>query len=206
MTHLAPRVGSGSTRYRWRPNGRIDVVWNDTRNYLDAPNAELSELYYACATNGGPNRSENIPVSPVFDSHVGWPGGNHKLGDYYHMISDNLGVNVAYAATFNGEQDIYFLRIGPWDCNGNEIPDEDDITAKTSRDCNANTVPDECEYRADLDGDGLTTLTDFAAFRQNLAGPAKAVNGSCPNLLDIDHDGDIDLRDFHGLQRAFSGW
>jgi hypothetical protein len=62
------------------------------------------------------------------------------------MRSDNLGANIAYAATFNGEQDIYFLRIGPWDCNGNEVPDETDISAGPSLDCNANEVPDECEY------------------------------------------------------------
>ena len=28
------------------PNGRIDAVWNDTRNYLDAEDANLSELSY----------------------------------------------------------------------------------------------------------------------------------------------------------------
>jgi hypothetical protein len=32
-------------------------------------------------------------------------------GDYYHPVSDETGVDVAYAATFNGEQDIYYLRI-----------------------------------------------------------------------------------------------
>jgi hypothetical protein len=61
-------------------------------------------------------------------------------------------------ATSNGEQDVYFLRIGPWDCNGNEIDDALDISELRSRDCNANDVPDECEYRADFNGDGLTTL------------------------------------------------
>ncbi len=151
------------------PNGRIDAVWNDTRNYTDAPEANLCELYYAKSTDAGDTWSPNIPVSPVFDSHVGWPQQN-KLGDYYHMLSDNLGVNVAYAATFNGEQDIYFLRIGPWDCNGNEVPDEDDIAAATSLDCNANEVPDECEYRGDFDGDRLTTLRDLAAFQNCFTG------------------------------------
>jgi hypothetical protein len=126
------------------PNGRIDAVWNDTRNYLDAPDANLCELYYAYSSDAGVTWSQNVPVSPVFDSHVGWPQ-QHKLGDYYHMISDNLGANVAYAATFNGEQDVYFLRIGPWDCNANEVPDEEDLAAGTSNDCNQNNIPDECE-------------------------------------------------------------
>jgi hypothetical protein len=209
------------------PNGRIDVIWNDTRN-SQQPN--LSEVYYSYSNDGGVTWSPNVPVSPMFDSRVGIPGMNDKLGDYYHMVSDNLGANLAYAATFNGEQDVYFLRIGPWDCNGNEIPDEIDILVGTSLDCNANGVPDECEYRADLDGDGLTTLTDYAAFASAMTGPAVAARGTCnppssplcdgggtplpdgrgsdcdgTGLLDIDHDDDIDLADFYGLQRVFAG-
>lgn len=34
------------------------------------------------------------------------------------MVSDDLGANLAYAATFNGEQDIWFLRIGDYPCLG----------------------------------------------------------------------------------------
>ncbi len=190
------------------PNGRVDVVWNDTRHSLQP---QLSELFYSYSLDGGVTWSPNVPVSPVFDSWVGWPGPNNKLGDYYHMVSDNLGVNVAYAATFNGEQDIYFLRIGPWDCNGNEIDDAEDISGSASLDCNANEVPDECEYRADLDGDGLTTVRDHAAFASALTGPASSINRQspignrqCESLLDVDHDGDIDLADFYGLQRVMT--
>lgn len=184
------------------PNGRVDAVWNDTRHSLQP---RLSELFYSFSTDGGVTWSLNVPVSLVFDSWVGGPEDNPKLGDYYHMVSDNLGVNVAYAATFNGEQDVYFLRIGPWDCNGNEVPDENDIAAGTSLDCNANGVPDECEYRADLDGHGLTSLTDYAALASLMTGPGQATISGCDALLDIDHDGDIDLADFYGLQRVFAG-
>jgi len=184
------------------PNGRIDVVWNDTRNYLDAPSVNLSEVYYAFSTDTGKTWSTNVPVSPVFDSYVGWPQ-QAKLGDYYHMVSDNLGVNVAYAATFNGEQDIYFLRIGPWDCNGNQIDDALDISEARSRDCNSNGVPDECEYRADFNGDGLTTLDDFATFQLNLTGPGVTIPNDCARLLDPDHDADIDLHDFYLITHVF---
>jgi hypothetical protein len=104
---------SGTDAWQWfgtmsvAPNGRIDVVWNDTRSSgVD----NLSELYYAFSTDAGTTWSANTPISPVFDSWLGWPDQN-KLGDYYDMISDNGGVNLAYAATFNGEQDVYFLRI-----------------------------------------------------------------------------------------------
>ncbi len=186
------------------PNGRIDAVWNDTRNYLDAPEANLSELFYAYSEDAGVTWSANIPVSRVFDSHVGWPQ-QHKIGDYYHMISDNLGVNVAYAATFNGEQDIYFLRIGPWDCNGNEIPDKEDIALESSYDCNANDVPDECEYRGDFDGDRVTTLTDFAAFQRCYTGDSAPVSSACCRLFDLDGDDSITLADLMALHRVLTG-
>ncbi|MGB2985923.1 MAG: hypothetical protein WBE26_08570 [Phycisphaerae bacterium] len=105
----------GNDAWQWfgtmsvAPNGRIDVVWNDTRN-TGAVN--LSELFYAFSDDAGISWSANIPISPVFDSFVGWPQQN-KLGDYYDMISDNTGASLAYAATFNGEQDVYFVRIEP---------------------------------------------------------------------------------------------
>jgi hypothetical protein len=164
----------GENIYHWfgmmsvAPNGRIDAAWNDTR--INPEDPHWNELYYSYSTDRGVSWSKNIPVSQSFNSHIGYPN-DPKLGDYYHMISDNLGVNVAYAATFNGEQDIYFLRIGPYDCNANEIPDEDDIDAGTSQDSNANAVPDECEYRVDVDGDRLTTLYDHAQFLTCLTGP-----------------------------------
>ena len=121
------------------------------------------------------------------------------------MLSDNLGVSVAYAATFNNEQDIYFLRIGPWDCNGNEVPDEQDIENLSSLDCNDNAVPDECEYRADRDGDGLTTASDYRGFVDCLTAPSAGSVERCCGLFDIEPDGDVDLWDFAYLQRAFSG-
>ena len=113
---VATRVNDdplGNNAWQWfgttsvAPNGRIDVVWNDTRN---TGVTNLSELFYTYSEDAGVTWSTNIAVSPVFDSWVGWPNQN-KLGDYYDMISDNGGASLAYAATFNGEQDVYSLRI-----------------------------------------------------------------------------------------------
>src|SRR5581483_5613603 len=36
-----------------------------------------------------------------------------KLGDYITTVSDNEGANVSYAATFNGEKEVYYVRIVP---------------------------------------------------------------------------------------------
>lgn len=89
------------------PDGRIDVIWNDTRS-SDSP--RLCELYYSFSTDGGGTWSDNTAVSRAFDSWIGWPNEN-KIGDGYDMVSDNAGASVAYSATFNREQDVYYLRI-----------------------------------------------------------------------------------------------
>ena len=82
------------------------------------------------------------------------------------------------------------------DCDTNGIPDACDIdcggigcsafpACGGSLDCainangDGNGVPDECEYRADVNGDGLTTLSDFAAFQRALTGPGGRLAGGC---------------------------
>ena len=181
------------------------TFWFDKDGAESARGGPWKELYYSFSTDAGETWSTNIPVSPVFDSRIGIPNGQNKIGDYYHMISDNLGVNVAYAATFNGEQDIYFLRIGPWDCNANEIPDSNDIAAGSSLDCNNNDVPDECEYRGDFDGDQLTTLRDLAMYQQCFTGDGQSITDPCCHLLDLDKDNRVTLTDLPALHRVLSG-
>ncbi|MFQ5495747.1 MAG: WD40/YVTN/BNR-like repeat-containing protein, partial [Phycisphaerae bacterium] len=137
------------------PSGRIDAVWNDTRN---TGVATVSELFYAYSLDGGNTWSKNVALSPPFDTTVGWPQ-QWKIGDYYDMVSDDLGARVAYAATFNGEQDVYFLRIGQFDCNNNAVGDLDDIADGTSNDCSGNGIPDECE--PDCNGNGVPDSCDI---------------------------------------------
>jgi hypothetical protein len=89
------------------PDGRIDAVWNDTRGSADS---SISALHYSFSTDGGTTWSLNQQASPTWNSRLGWPKQD-KIGDYYHMISDPGGADLAWAATFNGEQDVYYLRI-----------------------------------------------------------------------------------------------
>jgi hypothetical protein len=104
------------------PNGRIDVVWYDTRN---AANNIDSQLFYSFSTDGGGTWAPNIPVSNSFNPQAGFPQ-NQKIGDYITIVSDNTGGNVAYAATFNEnpqavgghEQDVYYVRVFP----GGQVP------------------------------------------------------------------------------------
>jgi hypothetical protein len=91
------------------PNGRIDAVWLDTRN---AANNSDSQLFYSYSIDGGNAWSRNVAVSNTFNPFLGYPN-QFKLGDYITVVSDDAGANVAYAATFNAEEDIYYIRIPP---------------------------------------------------------------------------------------------
>jgi hypothetical protein len=137
------------------PDGRLDVVWVES---LGPAEPNVGELTYSWSGDGGQAWSQPVAVSPVFDSFVGWPRQN-KLGDYYHMVSDDVGADLAYAATFNGGQDVYYLRLGDRDCNRNGVGDGSELQAGTVSDCNGNAIPDGCEVAAeavdDLDGNGV---------------------------------------------------
>ncbi|MFH1110806.1 MAG: sialidase family protein [Planctomycetota bacterium] len=201
------------------PNGRIDVVWNDTRN---DPTATFSELYYSFSIDAGRTWARNVAVSLPFNHYLGYPQQD-KLGDYYHMISDDLGASVAYAATFNGEQDVYFLRLA-LDCNNNGVPDIDDINAGGSSDSNHNSIPDECEPGAccdhspgaggldpaglctdnvlprDCEGTQLTwhmdeTCADMVCLE---------TTGACCELLKGDCSDDVFFWECHGAQRTWT--
>jgi hypothetical protein len=106
---------AGTAAWQWfgtmsvAPTGRIDAVWLDTR---DNPGLVNSSLYYSYSTNAGTSWSANERLSPSFDPHAGWPQQN-KMGDYFHMVSDSVSAHLAWAATFGGEQNVYYGRISP---------------------------------------------------------------------------------------------
>jgi hypothetical protein len=176
----------GTTAWQWfgtmsvAPNGRIDAIWLDTRN--DTGGGYLSQLYYSFSTDAGVTWSVNEELSPQFDPHVGWPQQS-KMGDYFDMVSDDLGANLAYAATFNGEQDVYFIRIGDPAC-----PDDGRLTLDrpkyacdgevdlTVLDCGLDTDSDLVEQVVvAIDSDSETgietvTLTETAAASARFVG------------------------------------
>lgn len=106
-----------NNNYQWfgtmsvAPNGRIDVVWLDTRGA--PPGTFYSALYYSYSIDGGLNWSADEQLSDEFDPSVGYPNQN-KMGDYFHMISDDDHAHLAWANTLNGEEDVYYGRITPW--------------------------------------------------------------------------------------------
>lgn len=104
---------TGSGRWQWfgtlgvAPDGRLDAVWYDTRNDTTV---NRSAMYYSFSLDGGATWSKNIQITPEFSHFVGYPRQS-KLGDYIDIQSDRDGVRVLFAATFNNEQDVYFVRI-----------------------------------------------------------------------------------------------
>ena len=119
----------GTSAWQWfgtmsvAPNGRIDVIWLDTR---DDPGTYLSSLYYSFSEDNGQTWSPNERLSAAFDPHVGWPQQN-KMGDYFDMISDNDGASIAWAGTFNGEEDVYYGRISQIPVAINDGKDENRV-------------------------------------------------------------------------------
>lgn len=120
----------GNNAWQWfgtmsvAPDGRIDAVWLDTRDY---PGTVNSTLYYAYSMDAGDTWCENVPLSEFFDPHLGWPQQD-KMGDYFDMFSDESGAHLAWAATFNGEQDVYYGHITPQFTGTNELKYKPSVT------------------------------------------------------------------------------
>jgi hypothetical protein len=176
----------GTNAYQWfgtmsvAPNGRIDVIYYDTR--IDP----TTTVRYTSSFDAGTTWSPSIPVSPPFNRLLGYPN-QFKIGDYCHMISDDLGASLAYAATFTGGQDVYFLRI--------------------DRDCNANQIPDDFEPRSfgDFDFSGRVDLRDFAGLQRCFTGNSAPL-AVCCGVFDLEpRDGDVDLGDVGGFVADWGG-
>jgi PEP-CTERM motif-containing protein len=69
-------------------------------------------LKYAYSFDNGLTWLGNTASTPAFDHTIGYPSQN-KIGDYYDIVSTNLGANVVFSATFNGGQDVYYMRLTP---------------------------------------------------------------------------------------------
>jgi hypothetical protein len=182
------------------PTGRIDAVWVDTR---ESQQASLGRLYYSYSSDAGQTWSANEPITPQWNSFVGWPQQS-KIGDYYQLVSDRVGAHLIYAATLNGEQDLFYMRLGDYDCNGNGVGDAQDLAAGTLHDCDQDGIPDQCELAAGTpvncvcyaNCDQSTALPvlnvgDFTCFLQRFAAGDSYANCDSSTILPVLNVGDF---------------
>ena len=138
-----------------------------------------------------------------------------RIGTSLAIADDTAFVGATQFSILSNSNDngaIYLYPLG--DCNGNGVPDSEDIATGTSPDCNNNGrpdvcdiaagvsldrnssgIPDECEQsfiRADSNGDGLLNLSDPVASLRFLflGGPSL-----CLDAEDTNDDGSLNLFD-----------
>ncbi len=172
------------------PNGRIDAVWLDTRN---AANNTNSQLFFSSSIDGGNTWSANTAISNSFNPFVGYPN-QQKLGDYITMVSDNGGANVAYAATFNGEEDVYYVRIGRkgW-------------TLNTAADFNNNGRPDYVLSNANTRQTAIWYMNNNI-YLSGAYGPTLSSGWGLRAAADFNHDSHADYALFNSATRQTAIW
>ncbi|TWT41923.1 BNR/Asp-box repeat protein [Phycisphaerae bacterium RAS1] len=196
----------GDSAWQWfatmsiSPGGRLDLAWCDTRGFSeDILHPSASRVYYAWSGDAGSTWSRGVPVSPVFRTPLGYPQGQLKMGDYVHMVSTEDAGHLAYAATFSGQHDVYYVRLG--DCNNNGVHDGLDVARGASLDANGDGVPDECgHFMADLNCDGYVSALDVNAFTAAVLDPDgyAATYPGCDILLgDANSDGETNVLDIN---------
>jgi hypothetical protein len=161
------------------PNGRIDVVWFDTRN---AANNTNSQLFYSFSFDGGNTWSPNVAVSALFNPFVGYPHQN-KIGDYITIVSDDTGANVAYCATLNLEEDIYYVRVSP--------PTERPVERAVIGDLNSDGHPDYVLRNANTRQTAIWHLNNNVLIDGD-AGPILAAGWALSALADFNLDSHSD--------------
>jgi len=114
---------------------------------------------------------------------VGWDDDQGSDGVWYLRNSWGAGwgedgyMRIEYGCSRVGYAASY-IEYGIPDCNGNGIPDDQDIDDGTSMDCNANGRPDECDLlygtSPDANGNGLPDECEACAMAKLLASDGAA--------------------------------
>ena len=79
------------------------------------------------------------------------------------------------------------------DCNGNGVPDPNDISSGTSADLDSNGIPDECECPSDATGDNRIDIQDILLILADF--------GQSGSPGDIDGNGIVDITDLLSVLR-----
>ena len=176
-------IGQGSWDLRFgNTNGYSSTQFIGRLDNIRIWNAPLSEddIRHWMVTDITPEIAATLPDL----------GGSWNFED---GVADATGINNGWlegGAVLVEDQSIFM------DCNGNMIPDSQDIADGTSTDYNTNDVPDECECLADLDQDGEVAVSDL------LTVIAQWGNDDS-GLGDINHDGTVGV---HDVLYALNSW
>lgn len=118
-------------------------------------------------------------------------------------------MRIAYGCCQVGYATAYVNYLPP-DCNGNGIPDRQDIVNQTSLDCNGNVIPDECEPggTSDCNANGSSDLCDlFRSTSQdcNANGMPDECDIAGGTVSDCDADGIPDECELQVVDKADDG-
>ena len=99
------------------------------------------------------------------------PGPQPTSGsDFGHSVSLSGGLLAVGGHTTDSYSGRAWIFHSPNDCNGNGLPDINDIMAGLSDDCNGNEIPDDCEissspagFDLDCNSNGILDTCDIAA-------------------------------------------
>jgi len=116
-----------------------------------------------------------VVVSQIVGGAGGWKTASFTVGDY---VTPTDRVRVRFSATDNPNNSVTEAGLDAFaaeildcdadvDCNGNGVPDGEDIGNGTSQDCNGNGVPDECDVAdgtsLDCNGNSIPDECDIAS-------------------------------------------
>ena len=102
-----------------------------------------------------------------FTCLVGQPGLNFGMSASVYGEATFIGAKLAdVGSPLKIDQGAaYIFDLTPLDCNGNEVPDADDIVSGYSQDCNANGIPDSCDIAAgtpDVNDNGIPDTCEIS--------------------------------------------
>ena len=166
---------------------KITLCWTDEPGSLGTAKKLINDLHLSVTSPGGTTYLGSDFNTTTGESKTGGAANTLDIAESVIRLNPGLGmwtitvdpfvgnysVNQGYALVATGA-----LSVSAPDCNGNSVPDTDDISGGTSIDCNGNGVPDECE--PDCNGNGVADGCDLSA------GTSTDCNGNAiPDSCDI---------------------
>ncbi|MFH0981599.1 MAG: dockerin type I domain-containing protein [Planctomycetota bacterium] len=199
---LTMRIGShwtstGRGLFAVREDGRLDGPLGPMGPYLELDTCYAMRIRYTRLDALNVRMQYWLDGAPLAD--VTLPAAAYEDDLVWFMWVSDEG-----SAWFD---DIAFECTSVPDCNGNGVPDDQDIAAGTSDDCDASGVPDECELISDdcpyqvgdVNNDGEVNREDVLQFTLVLLGLDHC--GCSVAAADINGDGEVDRRDIRPFRR-----